>query len=190
MVAFRIAEQKDAPILAAARQKVWDATYRGIYPDEMIDRYDLPSFTVRDEKRIANPENKVWLVLDGAACVGYLVVGPCGFGKYKDFDFCLNSLYLLPPYQKLGLGRKAFDLTVAECRRRGLSKFFCSCSPHNHNAVGFYEHMGGVLGAKSLGHSNKAEDTVYFEFLLNTEPQMLKSKDGTLPSLSAMSHEP
>ena len=85
MVEFHVAEEKDAPILAAIRRKAWDATYRGIYPDEMIDCYDLARFTVRDEKRIANPENKVWLVMDGADCVGYLVVGPCGFGRYKDF---------------------------------------------------------------------------------------------------------
>lgn len=168
-VIFQKAAPEDAPILAATRQKVWDATYRGIYPDEMIDHYDLALFTDRDEKRIANPENKVWLVMDRAECVGYLVVGPCGFGTYKDFDFCLNSLYLLPPYQKMGLGREAFHLTVAECHRRGLDKFFCSCSPHNHDAMGFYEHMGGVLGAQSLGHSNKAEDAVYFEFSLNPE---------------------
>ncbi len=169
-VQFRRAATDDAPLLAATRRKVWDATYRGIYPDEMIDRYDLELFTAGDEKRIANPENIVWLVMDGADCVGYLVVGPCGFGKYKDFAFCLNSLYLLPPYQKIGLGRKAFELTAAECRRRGLDKFFCSCSPHNRNAMGFYEHMGGVPGEQSLGHANKAEDAVYYEFLLNSEP--------------------
>ncbi len=170
MVEFRIAEQKDASTLAATRKKVWDATYRGIYPDEMIDQYDLPAFAEKDYKRISNPENKVWLAMDGEDCVGYLVVGPCGFGHYKDFDFCLNSLYFLPPYQNMGLGRKAFGMTVAECRRRGLNRFFCSCNSHNHNAMGFYEHMGGVLGAQSLGHENRAEDAVFFEFLLNSEP--------------------
>ena len=169
MAAFRIAEQKDAPILAATRQKVWDATYRGIYPDEMIEQYDLAFFTAKDYERISNPENKVWLAMDAELCVGYLVVGPCGFGKYKDFDFCLNSLYLLPAYQNIGLGRKAFGLTAAECCSRGRNKFFCRCSPYNLNAVGFYKHMGGILGAQSLGHLNKAEDAVYFEFLLSHE---------------------
>ena len=167
MVEFRIAQASDASILAATRKRIWDATYRGIYPDEMIDQYDLASFTEKDSKRITDPKNKVWLAMDGEDCVGYLVVGPCGFGSYKDFGFCLNSLYFLPPYQKSGLGRKAFDLTVAECRRRGFNRFFCSCSPHNRNAMGFYEHMGGVLGAQSLGHENRAEDAVYYEFLLN-----------------------
>ena len=59
MVEFHVAEQKDAPILAAIRRKAWDATYRGIYPDEMIDCYDLALFTVRDEKRIADRKSVV-----------------------------------------------------------------------------------------------------------------------------------
>ena len=167
MVEFQLAQVSDAPILAATRQKVWDATYRGIYPDEMIDQYDMALFTAKDRTRISDPENKVWLVRNGADCVGYLVVGPCGFGRYSDFSFCLNSLYLLPPYQNMGLGRKAFKLTAEECRRRGFDKFFCSCSPYNRNAMGFYEHMGGVLGYQSTGHENKAEDQVCYEFYLN-----------------------
>lgn len=168
MVEFYVAEQEDAPMLARTRQKVWNATYRGIYPDEMIDQYDLALFTERDRKRISNPGNKVWLAMDEGSCVGYLVVGSCGFGSYKDFDFCLNSLYLLPPYQKIGLGKRAFELTVAECCRRGFDSFFCSCNPHNHNAMGFYAHMGGVLGKLVLDHENRAEDMAYFEFTINT----------------------
>lgn len=142
----------------------------------MIDQYDLELFADRDRKRISNSENKVWLVMDGEDCVGYLVVGPCGFGIYKDFVFCLNSLYLLPLYQNMGLGRKAFELTVAECRRRGHNRFFCSCNPHNQNAVGFYEHMGGVIGVQSISHENRAEDAVYFEFTLNLEPLTLNHR--------------
>ena len=83
MAAFRIAEQKDAPILAATRQKVWDATYRGIYPDEMIEQYDLAFFTAKDYERISNPENKIWLAMDAELCVGYLVVGQMEAGLHQ-----------------------------------------------------------------------------------------------------------
>ena len=157
----------DAPLLTATRQKVWNATYRGIYPDEMIDDYAFEAHLARDVKRITDPENTVWLAMDGDDCVGYLYVGPCGYGRYKDFDFCLNSLYFLPPYQKMGLGRMALAMTAAECRRRGFDKFFCGCSTHNRNARAFYEHMGGILGKVSDGHQNKAEDQAYYEFYVN-----------------------
>ncbi len=165
-IEFRLAAVDDAPILAETRQKVWDATYRGIYPDEMIDQYDFEARTERDRKRIADPEQLVYLVMDGKNCVGYLCLGPWTYGTYKDFDFCLNALYFLPAYQGRGLGRKAFEITEAECRRRGFDKFFCGCSAHNFKARAFYGHMGGHLGAARLGHRNRAEDLVYFEFYL------------------------
>ena len=168
-IVFRKAAPADAPILTETRRRCWDAAYRGIYPDEMIDDYDYSRHGARDLARISDPENTVWLAMDGESCVGYLYVGPCGYGPYKDFAFCLNSLYFLPDYQHIGLGGRAFALAAAECRRRGYEKFFCGCNAHNHNARAFYAHMGGVLGAESDGHKNKAEDQVYYEFYLNTK---------------------
>ena len=166
MIAFTPARLEDAQRLAETRQKVWAATYRGIYPDEWIDAYDLAAHTAQDIRRIKNPENRVYLAMDGASCVGYLYFGPLTRGPYKDFQMCLNSLYFLPDYQGKGLGRRAFALVSAECRRRGIDKFYCGCHPDNLPARSFYIHMGGVLGRENLGHENRAEDSVEYEFYL------------------------
>lgn len=40
-VEFRRASPEDARLLAETRRRAWDTTYRGIYPDAMIDEYDL-----------------------------------------------------------------------------------------------------------------------------------------------------
>lgn len=168
MVRFQIAAPSDAGLLAATRQKVWNTTYRGIYPDERIDGYDLALHTARDKNRICDARNTVWLAFDQENCVGYCYVGPPGYGPYKDFNFCLNSLYFLPAYQGRGLGRRAFALVTAECLRRGYDSFFCGCNAHNRKARGFYAHMGGVLGAVSLGHTDRSRDQVYYEFTINT----------------------
>ncbi len=37
-------------------KKVWAATYRGIYPDEMIDQYDLERYTAKDRERLQDPK--------------------------------------------------------------------------------------------------------------------------------------
>ena len=169
-VVFREAVPSDAPVLTDTRRKAWGSTYRGIYPDEMIDNFDFACYLARDVKRIEDPEQLVYLLMDGDTCGGYLCIGPPAWGAYKDFGFCLNALYILPPYQGQGFGRQAFALTAAECRRRGFQKFFCGCNAHNHKARNFYGHMGGHLGAARLGHRNPAEDQVYFEFALNLEP--------------------
>ncbi len=164
---FQKAVPADAPLLAATRQKAWAAAYRGIYPDSMIDDYDFSFFIARDEQRIRDPEQLVYLLMDGAECGGYLVLGPPSYGTYKNFGFCLNALYFLPPWQGRGFGRQAFGMAAAECRRRGFDRFFCGCNAHNHKARAFYGHMGGHLGAARLGHANRAEDQVYFEFSID-----------------------
>ena len=38
--------------VALTRKAVWEETYRGIYPQEMLDDYDPKDFACRDEERI------------------------------------------------------------------------------------------------------------------------------------------
>ena len=95
MIEFRKATLDDAPVLAAARPKMWATTYRGIYSDEKIDNYDLAWHTARDRKRMEDPEQVFYLLLDEGACVGYFHYGPPHCEPYRDFQLCLNSLYFL-----------------------------------------------------------------------------------------------
>ena len=163
-VEFRRASPEDARLLAETRRRAWDTTYRGIYPDAMIDEYDLEAHTARDAARIADPANAVFLAMDGPECVGYFTYGPYTYGRYKDFALCLNSLYFLPGYRRMGLGRRAFAQLTEFCRERGIPKFFCGCNCHNLPAQAFYRAMGGVVGAVHGGHADRAEDQMYFEF--------------------------
>ena len=98
--------------------------------------------------------------------MGYFYYGPCGYGSYRDFELCLNSLYFLSEYRRMGLGRRVFAQLKAMCRARNIRKFFCGCSLHNAPAQAFYRKMGGVVGEIRGGHANKAEDILYFEFYL------------------------
>ena len=165
---FRKAETWEAPILTETRRKAWDATYRGIYPDEMIDQFDFSYYLKKDEARIMDPKQLVFLLMDGDRCGGYLCVGSPAYGAYKDFGICLNALYLLPDYQGRGFGRQAFEIVSGVCRQKGFHKFFCGCNAHNYKARSFYGYMGGHLGAARIGHRNKALDQVYFEFSLDS----------------------
>lgn len=162
MIVFHRATAQDIALLGQTRQRAWDATYRGIYPDTQIDCFDYATHRKKDERRIA--EQTVFLMMDGDTCAGYFYYGTFPHGRYKDFTLCLNSLYILPPYQRRGLGRRVFDWMREVCRARGEEKFFCGCNCHNEKAQAFYRKMGGVVGCVDGGHDNKAEDQLYFEF--------------------------
>lgn len=160
-VTFKKAGPADAALLAATRQKAWAATYRGIFPDEMIDQYDLESYTARDREKLEDPKRETYLLLDGAACVGYFSYGANARGK-----FYLYSIYLLPGYQRKGIGRAMMRQVASACRDAGAASFYCDCQPQNARARRFYEAMGGSLIWFSPRHQNRAEDSCRYEFHL------------------------
>lgn len=164
MIEFRRASQCDASLIAQTRQKVWAATYRGIYPDEMIDGFDLVQHTQRESDRLRNPNYHCFMVMDGPECAGYFAFGTIREGIWKNYIFRLHSLYLLPRYQGRGLGRKIFSLVQENCLAYGKGRMYLDCHPANEKALGFYRRMGGVITYTNTGHCNPCEDECHMEF--------------------------
>ena len=155
---FVPAEASDADAIAALRQRIWETTYRGIYPDAVLDDFDYAWHQQRDLKKISDPSFTVYLIRCGEEEIGYFVFQDSGSGVW------LHSLYVLREYQHRGIGKRAFSVLKDYCREKGISRFACSCSPHNEKAMRFYQRMGGVVIKTDTGHENKQEDGVIFEF--------------------------
>ena len=164
MIELRRASLSDAARIAQTRQKAWLATYRGIYPDEMLDGFDLDRHTARESDRLRNPNYRCYCVMDGEDCVGYVAFGTVREGERKEFNFRLHSLYLLPGYQGRGLGRMLFGKVRESCLLFGRGSMHLDCHPRNERALGFYRHMGGVITYTDTGHRNPCEDSCRIEF--------------------------
>ncbi len=164
MLIYKQASVEDAHILAATRQKVWASTYRGIYPDKMIDEFDYDWHIKREQCNLQNPVFHTHLVMDGNECVGYFTYLLKDQPLWRDYRFRLYSLYLLSAYQGKGEGARIFRTVLTECKKAGCEKFYLSCQPQNIGAMGFYKHLGGRVVHEDVGHDNPAEDTVEFEF--------------------------
>ena len=164
MVEFRRAQLGDAQQIVETRQKVWECTYRGIYPDNEIDCFDYTRHLNAEQRRLANPEFHCYLVLDDNFCVGYYSYGKVKAGMWKDFDFRLHSFYLLTAYQGVGLGRIIFERVKAARTKEGYSKMFLDCHPCNTKALGFYRHLGGFVSNVDSGHENPMEDSCTIEY--------------------------
>ena len=76
----------------------------------------------------------------------------------------VQSLYLLPEFQRKGIGRKTFEFIRENCRKEGTKKFYLGCHPENKNALAFYEKMGGAIAEKDVGHENNRENSFKIEF--------------------------
>ena len=158
MVEFRKAGITDALTIIQTRQKVWNATYRGIYPDEVIDEFDYDWHLIAEQNRLKNPNFHCFMVIDRDKCVGYFSYGPARRG------FRLHSLYLLPAYRRSGLGRVIFERVKSACIGAGFNGMYLDCHPDNHNALGFYQYMGGTITSIDSGHQNRQEDCCTVEF--------------------------
>ena len=159
---FRSAFASDAAAITQLRRTIWGTTYRGIYPDAEIDRYDTERHLRRDLARIGDPSYRVYLILDGDMPIGY-------FHFQHKTGVHIQSLYVLREYQRRGAGRMAFEIVRAYCRAQGLPGFTCNCNAHNRNACAFYAHMGGTVVAEDVGHANLQEDQITYAFSVGAE---------------------
>ncbi len=123
-------QESEVSELGSLRQKAWASTYRGIYPDEMIDRFDFVWHREKDLLRLRNPSYRNWFISVKGEKVGYLILrhGEPGL---------LQSLYLLPKVQKHGIGRQTFEFLGRYCLGQGIKRFRCHCQPDNRNAIAF-----------------------------------------------------
>ena len=157
-IEFVQAKAGDVATIGKLRQRIWNTTYRGIYPDAVIDSFDYDWHQKRDIKKFSDSSFSVYLIKNGDENIGYFIFQDIGAFVW------LHSLYVLREYQHMGIGTQAFSILKKYCKEKGIHRFACDCHPDNENAMRFYQRMGGVVTKTDLGHENKQEDGVIFEF--------------------------
>lgn len=157
---FVIANEADAKVIAVLRQKIWSTTYRGIYPDDVIDEFDYSWHETRNLAIIGDKNSHVYLLRYGHDVIGYFI--------FQDkATVYMQSLYILSDYQRMGIGSRALKIVHNYCRNNGYKIFYCNCNPHNRTARAFYCSKGGVVIERDEGHNDKQEDQITFEFDVN-----------------------
>ncbi len=154
---FVTANASDADVIAHLRQKIWATTYRGIYPDDMIDAFDYDWHIKKDLQRIQNLNYAVYLIQADHQNVGYITL--C-----KGEPFQLMSLYVLSSMQNQGIGTQAFAFVRDYCAAHGIHTFICDCHPDNTNALTFYKKMGGMVIDCDTENEAHWQDSVIFSF--------------------------
>ena len=156
-IVFRFAEEKDGRTITQLRQRIWQTTYRGIYPDDLIDDFDYVWHLEKDIKRIRSNKYLVFLILTDDIPIGYMILR-------KDNNLLLQSLYVLPRYQRCGIGAKAFALIRRLCKEENIQSFTCHCHPDNLSAITFYQAMGGQIVAYDTDNDEHWQDSIILSF--------------------------
>ena len=109
-VGFEPATEDDARTIIELRKQIWATTYRGVYPDSMIDGFDDTWHLKKELQRIRNPQYRVYRIVKDDCSIGYL-------STRKTDVVILQSLYILEEYQHQGIGRSRDSRAYCEIGR-------------------------------------------------------------------------
>jgi GNAT superfamily N-acetyltransferase len=168
-VKFQPAQVADAQLLAHLRKEIREDTYRGIYPNEILDAYDIQTNAEGFLSQIKSLEQQIFLMKIEGEAIGYLGIGKPVYWYPEDADrdeLFLNSLYICKPFWRRGIGKVAMQFAFQIGRSQRKQKLYNNCNLHNTNAIKFYLACGGKIIFWESGHTNRAEDQVTFQYLI------------------------
>ena len=140
---IRDATPADARAIASVHIDTWRTTYRGHFPDALLDGLDLDRWTAQRERRLRETlSDEVCLVAEvDAAVVGFTVAGPARASDPAMGE--VYAIYVRDAQQRAGVGRAL----LAEAARRldalGLRGLLIWVLRENTKGRSFYERMGG-----------------------------------------------
>jgi ribosomal protein S18 acetylase RimI-like enzyme len=159
---IRAATPADAPAIARIHVDAWEASYRGILPDEEFEKRPLERRRQQWRHWFEQPQ-QVTLV---AQSEGPEIIGFAG-ARLLDraesgFDSYLATLYLLPDCKRAGLGTALLAAIADELVSRGARTMVLRTLRLNANARAFYEKLGARFISEGVPiEAGHFDDVVY-----------------------------
>lgn len=161
---IRIATNEDCRSLAILKRRIWETTYRGIYPDEKLDKYDIDLNENKFKDMIKQQSQKLIVVLNDSEIIGYMSYGKILRG-FDEHTHDIGLLYLEKEYQGKGIGLDLFQFAKNELKNQGVIEFIVSCNKYNLSSQQFYKKMGGQIIKVDEDNEDKSIPQVKFQFI-------------------------
>jgi GNAT superfamily N-acetyltransferase len=152
---LRKAGLADAALVAGIHLASRAATYRGLMPDDYLDRELPAAIGPFWEKRLRELEagaGVAWI----AERDGEPIAFACLFVPDAAGDVMLENLHARPDRKGLGAGSALLDAAARWAGERGACRMLLHVLDRNEGAIGFYEARGwrfAALGVESMdGH--------------------------------------
>ncbi|SIT40265.1 putative acetyltransferase [Paraburkholderia ribeironis] len=141
-LSLRPATLDDAALIAAIHSASWQATYRGLLPDEFLDGEVTRERSAYWEARLRAPGSERRIVL-----IAELAGEPIGFvcverQPESAWGVLLDNLHALPGYQGIGVGKLLLRAAEDWARVQGEAQLYLYVLEGNTPAIRFYERQG------------------------------------------------
>jgi GNAT superfamily N-acetyltransferase len=141
---IRSATINDAGSIADIHIRSWQAAYRGIMPDAVLDGLSVENRRQFWSKHLLEQTARTLVAEAGDKIIGF-----ADFGKCRDEDSPgaaeVYAIYLDPAYYRRGTGRQLWNRVIEELARDGHERLAVRVLAANKSGRRFYEAMGGQL---------------------------------------------
>ena len=140
----------------------WNESYRGIVPDDFLDRMYLNEKERAENSRRGFDDNdsRQFVLEADHRIAGYMNAGLTDDSEYKACGE-IFAVYLLKEYKSHGFGREMIGTGIKELRKMGCDKMLIGCLAGNP-ANGFYEHIGGRIIKQRIFERLQLSENVYY----------------------------
>lgn len=136
---IRLAEPKDIAQLADLLTRVWQASYRHIFPADVLDKIEPEKWLPGLASALQNPAINYYVATEQAKIIGMLC-----FGAGRDPQFGEMEIYVLnvdPDFQRKSIGKRLMEIALSEVQANSL---YLQVISENRTARAFYERIGFV----------------------------------------------
>lgn len=142
-MSIRRAVPSDAEGIAIVQVAAWQSAYRGLLPDDVLDRLSLDESKRRWQERIAQPWGHVFVAGQADRIVGFAA---CGYTDDEDVDREsageIYVMYVHPEHWRRGHGTALLQEALDRLRSDGFQEAILWVLRGNEPAIAFYERAG------------------------------------------------
>jgi GNAT superfamily N-acetyltransferase len=163
VISVRAARPSDAAAIARVHVAAWQAAFRGLLSDSIIDartvdvRIEQWTARLREEARIAS------VACDSAGAIRGFATAVRLEGSDGGFEGYLQTLYVSPDAWHRGIGARLLRAIAARLRSSG-ARNMALRTLRNGAARGFYERFGARLVPDGLRYDPDQFDSVVYAF--------------------------
>lgn len=120
-------------------QHSWSNAYSSFVPNEDLTFYLNQTYNLSKLEELYNDKNVFCFVAEvEGRVVGWLKLSISD----EDNKFYLSSIYVLPEFQKLKIGKNLIDIAFTTAKEKGFSDIWIGVMDKNINALEWYKKIG------------------------------------------------
>ena len=165
---IRRARPGEGTAISRVRVASWQAVYRGLMPDELLDGMKMDGSQWDEAILSSTPQTSLLVIDDGGEIVGFSVLGPDRDGAEDTGE--IVAIYLQPEVWDQGYGWALMEHSVAELRGHGFRRAVLWVLSTNERARKFYQTAAWIADGADrvddwqghpLPHTRYSRDLLY-----------------------------